>query len=218
MRIRVSDLSKFALCPKRSKLEGLRQIDRGYSRTTSVMAKGTRMHFEYSVPYKSWDRRQLRYDLEDNYGRVFTRDLDKDEIRGIPDDYRILLVFKDRKLSHKLVSIVEVKTTSKKKLWRVEEDVAILQLLIYCWLMRPLLENLGHKLHERHYVEIYSQKTNKLIKRISVDLQPEKYMEEYIRGIIEVWYGLRKMTLPPRWVCKKCPKAVKEKCRYWKVL
>lgn len=219
MRIRVSDLSKFILCPKRSKIEGLRQINRNQPRTTGVMAKGTQMHSEYSVPYKSFDRRLLRYRLEDTYGRVFTRDLEKDQIRGIPDDYRVLMKNSTQRPSlTKVVSIIEVKTTSKKKLWRVEEDVAVLQLLIYCWLMRPLLENLGYKIHTRHYVEIYSQKTKKLIKRIPIDIQSEKYMEEYIKGIIEVWYGLRKMTLPPRWICKKCPRVIKEKCGYWKVL
>lgn len=214
MKVRVSDLAQFASCPKRSKLQGLRQT--GKVNRTKALRKGTDMHFKYSVPFKSFDRRLLRYKLKwDVEGHVFTRELDDIEIRGIPDDYRVLCHYgKFKQLLEKTVSIIEVKTTSMERLWKNEEDVAVLQLQIYVWLMQPYVEKLGYKLHNRHYVEIYSQKDGHLIKRILVRALPNT--EKKIQYIIDAWRGVNPMTYPPSWVCKKCPKSIKENCSRYK--
>lgn len=211
MRVRVSDLAQFASCPKRSKIQGLRQI--GKVNPTKAMHKGSKMHEKYSRPYKNFERRHFRYLLKHEFeGHCFIRNLGDIEVRGIPDDYRVLCHYGGvKQLFKKTVSIVEVKTTSMKRLWTNEVAVAVLQLQIYIWLMQPYFDILGYEMHPRHYLEIYSQKTGKLIKRIMVEALP--YPEKKIRYIIESWK--ERMASPPKWICKRCPKNVKEKCSTW---
>jgi len=213
LRVRVSDLAQFASCGKRSKLQGLRRIDK--VNTSKVMYKGRKMHFRYSYPYKSFERRHLLYLLKHKFeGHCFIRRLDDIEVRGIPDDYRVLFYCNRlRQIIDKVVSIIEVKTTSKKRLWLNEVDVAVLQLQIYIWLMQPYFERLGYKMHSRHYVEIYSQKDDHLIKRILVKVLPDP--EREIKYIVDSWRGLNPLTYPKDWICKKCPKSVKRKCSKW---
>lgn len=212
MRIRVSDIAQFASCPKRSKLQGLRQVNRDKSKK-EVRVKGTKMHTRYSLPYKSFYRRVLIYKLKE-FAHVFTRQIGKVEMRGIPDDYRVLCVYNGtNQLMKKVVSIVEVKTTNRKRLWTNEIAVAVLQLQLYIWLMKPYFDILDYELHSRHYLEVYSQKTDKLIKRVMV--KPLEYPEKKISYIIETWRGLGRMAYPPKWICKRCPKNVKKQCWRW---
>lgn len=201
--VTVSALSKFATCPKRSKLEGLHKVGKN-SRSKSIRT-GNAMHWEYESPFKCFDRRLLRHNLECvmEYG-AFQRTLGiLDEvvlIRGRPDDYKIV---------GKKVSLIEVKTTSKKRLYQYELGSAVLQLKIYMWLMESYIKKLGYELAAQHYVEIYSQKDGALLKRVIV-YQPITVKE--LRHIFNVWQGLERMTYPPMWICKRCPKQVKKHC------
>jgi len=176
------------------------------------MVKGSKMHKKYSRPYKSFERRHFRYLLQHKFeGNCFTRTVEDIEVRGIPDDYRVLCHYSQGQIMNKTVSIIEVKTTSRKRLWINEEATAILQLQIYVWLMKPYFDILGYELHPRHYLEIYSQKTGKLIKRITV--KPLDYPEKKIRYIVESWK--EPMSPPPKFICRHCPKSVKTKCSHY---
>lgn len=207
MRFRVCDVARFPQCPERSKLQALRRVDK--VKGSNPLLKGKEMHFYYSVPYKSFDRRLLRYKLT-QLGRSFTRDIDKHVIAGRPDDYRVLFCYPS---GSKVVSIIEVKTTSVKRLWATEVAVAIFQLQLYIWLMEPILTQLGYTLHYRHYVEVYSQKTGKLLRRVVVYKDPN--IEQVLHDIFRAWLGMKRMTLPKLYVCKKCPRQVKRECFYW---
>jgi CRISPR/Cas system-associated exonuclease Cas4 (RecB family) len=206
IRVRISDLAQYKFCPKRSKLQRFREFTQSGNK---FMAKGNTMHWQYSCPYKSFDRRKLRYKLE-QITHVFTRNIDNWEIRGIPDDFKVLF---NPRTQEKWVSIVEIKTTNHTRLWNNEENAAIFQLQLYVWLLEPYLTRLGYKLWRRHYVEIYSQKDGKLLRRIPVE--PLSNVEDTLRYIFRSYQGLEKWRYPEEWVCKRCPKNIKLNCQRW---
>ena len=179
------------------------------SYVSGAMAKGTSMHTSYSVPYKSFDRRVLRYRLFRRYGRVLSRRIKRSdaviELRGIPDDYRVLSVKRS-----KVVSVIEVKTTSKKRLWVHEKAIAAFQLQLYVWLLEPLLASIGYKLHVRHWLEMYRQQDGSLIERVPVYAIEDT--ERVMLRVVDAFNGLVPMTIPKAYVCKRCPKNIKEVC------
>lgn len=213
MKFRVSDIAQFFNCPLRSKLQAFDRITKP-PQDRKPMEVGKEMHVDYSRPYKDWDRRLLRYKLS-RIGKYYEREIDKNIIRGRPDDYRVLRVGTQ---SAKVVSIIEVKTTSKKNLFPNEKNVAIAQLELYCWLMEPILKKLGYQLHSRHYVEIYRQKDWRLIERIVVFIKGSPSItEEMIRKIFRAYQGKERARFPPPdYVCHNCPKNVKKECWYWR--
>jgi len=208
---RVSQLAHFSFCPKRAKIEIFEHPDWGpYQAKHKDMAKGSEMHAEYSAPYKSWDRRLLRYQLDCEGGPIFHKQVDNITIRGQYDDLRILSNNRDHK---KLVSFVELKTTRKGFLFPSELESAIFQLQIYVWLMKDLIKE-PYVLHKRHYLEIISQQTGQLIKRIPVYEDPD--IEDKIRFILRVFMGLEEVKRPPRHCCKHCPRPITDKCTWYK--
>lgn len=207
---RVSQLAHFAFCWKRARIEIFNSPPFDASSTTSVMAKGTAMHADYSCPYKSFDRRLLRYQLEKKFGKVFQRQVDNIIIRGIPDDFKILWYVQR---GVKYVSLEEVKTTMKKRMWISETDSAVFQLQLYIWLLRPYIEQLGWKVWKRHWVIVYSQRNGKIIRRIPVYEDPN--IEDKIKWILRVFQGLEPIKYPPLFVCKSCPRNIKLTCGRW---
>jgi len=179
----------------------------------SVMAKGSEMHSLYSAPYGSFERRLLRYKLG-TVGRVFSRAIESIDgtdgitVVGIPDDYRVLKID-----SGQSVSIIEVKTTSKSRLWSNEQAVAKFQLQLYVWLMEPILTDLGYELYCHHWVEMFHQGDWRLLGRIMVVADPE--IEKKILCADEMFKGLRSMKVPEEWICKKCPGNVKRSCDWY---
>ena len=209
---RVSELSLYSFCPKRSYLTIFHKGSLNYTDYTSknqYMAKGTQMHQSYSSWVKSFDRLKVLYDLKYSVPLPYTRNLDNIQIRGIFDDIRVIRDFSDNK---KYVSFIELKTTHRKRLWSNEINSAIFQLQLYLWIMKPYLDKLGYKLHIRHYLEIYSQVTNKLLKRIIVT--EDKDIEDRIRDIVKVFFKEKAMQYPKKYLCKRCPKIIRERCSY----
>lgn len=208
---RASKLSHFPICPKRSKLESWRYLPwEEVESRSGVLRKGNELHYIYSVPYKSWDRRLLREQLLRAYGLVFQKQTGNIVVRGTYDDLRVLST-----RNGKVVSLIELKTTSKKRLWQPEIESAMFQLQIYVWLMREAIEALGWRLHSRHYLEIVSQKTGRLIERILVREDPQ--IEEKIKFILRVFQGLERAQVPPDWICRTCPRHVKKECDWYKM-
>ena len=204
LRLRVSDIAQSKNCPKRARLQTIRSIDD--NNKTRPMKYGIELHNSYARNNIFTFRQEvLVYNLE-SYG-VFERYIGNDiVVRGLPDNYR-LLASKDGYT----VSIIEVKTTSKQYLYSFEYECAILQVRLYAWLLEPYIKELGYKLHNRMYVEVFSQKDHHLIKRIPVEPNTNT-IEQEILDILDVWDGLKPAKYPDYWVCKHCPKAIKEKC------
>lgn len=174
------------------------------------MRKGTEMHAEYSAAYKSWDRRLVRYQLDCAGGPNFHKQVDDIVVRGKYDDLRVLV---DLRNQHKLVSFVELKTTRKGFLFPSELEAAVFQLQLYIWLLKDLIPE-PYILHNRHYLEIISQQTGELIKRITVYEYPD--IEDKIRFIMRVFCGMEKVKRPPRYCCKHCPRPITDKCTWYK--
>ena len=181
------------------------------------MVYGNKMHYIYSYPYKSFDRQLCRYRLgmraNDRFGN-FRKNLDENiQVRGKYDDLRVLY---NPSTQEKFVSLVEVKTTSKDRLWIPEQRAAVFQLQLYIWMLREHLEYLGYILWKHHYVEVYSQKTGNMMMRIQVHEDPQ--IEDRIRHIVKVFQGLERMTIPPREYCKICPRNIKVNCDWYKTM
>jgi len=213
-RVRVSDISHAVYCFKQVKIRQQNREKLDKRKKNKYMKKGIEMHEAYSAWYKSFDRRLLLYKIKEKYGNVLKRRIEDIEVRGKFDDLRILLVYKKGRLKEKVVSVVEVKTTHKKFLYWHEREAAKFQLQIYLWLLEPILEELGYRLHTRHYVEIYSQKDGRLMKRIPV--KEDKFIEDRITDIVLSWEGLYPMKYPELRTCKHCPKGIREQCDRWR--
>ena len=178
------------------------------------MAYGTRLHKIYSRQHGSFDRLRVRSDIFSYSGKVQQRTLEypnfKVVVRGIYDDLEVNFT----PPSTKTISIIEVKTTSKSHFTSVELAAGIFQTQLYVWLLTPLLNELGWKLDETHYLEVYSQEDGRLLHKLEVEAAPD--MEEALKNIIESFLGLAPLHYPPEWVCKKtCPAIVKKRCEKW---
>jgi CRISPR/Cas system-associated exonuclease Cas4 (RecB family) len=200
---RVSSLSHSELCTKRSKIELFSKFTNNYS--TGAVATGNRFHHQYSLPYKDFDRVRCRAFLGE---KVFSKQIDDIQIRGIYDDLKIV-----RYHDKKYASLIEIKTTAKPYLWTLEIKAAIRQLQLYMWIMKDDLEKIGYPLWKRGYVEIYSQHSGLLIKRIAVEYDYD--IEEWVRSIVKQFKGLAKTSPPPYQYCKMCPVQVKKICDWY---
>ena len=203
-------------CGKRSKIEAFlnpKIVETNEKR--HPIRTGNLFHWQYSFPYKSFDRVLCRSRLMKLVGSTssferttFQKQVDNIVVRGRIDDLRIL-----RTTQGKFSSLVEIKTTYKKYLWSREIEAAKQQLRLYLWILKDLLEAVKYPLWIRHYVEVYSQKTGYLIKRIPVEYNPN--IEDWIRWALKVYQGLERMILPPFSYCRMCPHPVKTLCEYY---
>lgn len=208
---RVSTLSHVEFCPKRAKLETFNKF-KCSNQVSNPIKEGNRLHKQYSYARTNFDREIIRSRLElFKINRAFQKEIGNIIIRGDYDDFRVILYNLE-----KYVSFVEVKTTSKKYMWHREIKAAVKQLQLYLWMLKDLLESIGYKLWKRHYVEVYSQQTGELLKRIPVEYNGG--IEEWIYDVIDQFNGTAKMSVPPRRYCNLCPKVVKEMCSWNKMM
>lgn len=215
---RISSLSHTEFCVKRSKLEIFNNLAKIIpTNPKSSIITGNRLHYEYSYGLKDFDRMVIRYRLDkfmvssENRRRCFEKKIGNNVIiRGLYDDLRCL-TYKDKKYT----SLIEVKTTSKKYIWRREILAAVRQLELYMWMLKDILETIGYPLWKRSYLEVYSQKTGYLIKRIPVEYNDK--IEEWILDVIDKFNGISRMEVPPKSYCKLCPNIVKRECSWYKV-
>ena len=210
--LKVSAISHIEFCPKRSKIENFHKSQPTGAGILEIIRKGIKLHWQYSFPFKNFDRVLIRSKLKSkstNKYHIFEKVLDGYiVVRGKYDDLRVI-----RCNGKKYVSLIEVKTTSKKYMWNREIKSAIRQLELYMWMLKEYLDNMGFPLWERSYVEIYSQKNGQLMKRIPVVYNDK--IEDWIRAVVGVYYGLVKMNVPPFSYCKLCPISIKKKCDWY---
>ena len=202
--LRVSSLSHIEFCPKRFKIESFTRFNNKFS--SGSIALGNKLHYQYSFPYKDFDRVRARMLLGE--GRVFTKQIDNIQIRGCYDDLKIV-----RYHDKKYASLIELKTTGKPYMWFREIKAAIRQLQLYMWLMKEELELVGYPLWKRGYVEIFSQADGTLMRRVPVFYDDN--IEEWIRNAVNQFKGLAKVSPPPYQYCKLCPVQVKNKCDWY---
>jgi hypothetical protein len=173
----------------------------------SAIKTGNRLHYLYSFPNKAFDRVLLRTKLN-NRNKEYKKQIDNIVVIGHYDDLRVL-----RYNNAKFTSLVELKTTSKRYMWSIEIRAAIRQLQLYMWLMKEQLEKLGFPLWKRSYVEIYSQRSGRLMRRIPVEY--DHNIEEWIRHVANCFRGLEKVAAPHKGICRFCPKNVRSACDWY---
>jgi CRISPR/Cas system-associated exonuclease Cas4 (RecB family) len=215
----VSNLSHIPFCPKRSKIETFLNpevVETNQKR--HPIRTGNILHWQYSYPYKQFDRVLCRSRLMALVGSkttfektTFWKQVDNIQVRGRLDDLRIL-----RTLQGKFSSLIEIKTTYKKYLWSREIQAAVIQLQIYMWILKDLLILAKYPLWIRSYVEVYSQNTGYLMRRIPVTYNDQ--IEDWIRRALRIYQGLERMTPPPFSYCHLCPKPVKELCDWYPLM
>jgi trehalose utilization protein len=98
-------------------------------------------------------------------------------------------------------------------MWGVEVQSAVRQLQLYMWLMNEELARLGFPLWKRGYVEIFSQRTGKLMRRVPVYYDPD--IENWIRHVVRCFQGLERVHIPYRGICRFCPRNIKEGCDWY---
>ena len=214
--LRCSSLSHVDFCPIRSKAETFSKMARTVRPDGSknhAMITGTKMHAEKSFGLYDWERDHIVYGLmpkEHTYTRYLeTPNLDI-FVRGAYDDLRVI-----RYHDEKYISFIEMKTTFKKYMWEREIKAAVRQLQLYMWMFKEEVESLGYKLWKRSYVEIYSQKTGLLMKRVPVYY--DEHIEDWVINCVEMFQGLAPMIIAPYAYCRICPIQVKKNCSYYAV-
>jgi len=211
---RVSSLSHAEICPKRSKIEVFTKFNNKF--VSGTISKGNKMHYELSHPLVSFDRARCRYllGITDYNGnatnKVFTKQIDYVQIRGQTDNLFILSYH-----NQKYTVLKEYKTTSKPYMWSLEIKSAIRQLQLYMFVMKDALEKAGYPLWRRGYLEIYSQQTGNLMRRIPVEY--DYNIEDWIRNVIDQFRGQSRVRPPPFSYCRLCPKQVKLKCSWFEM-
>jgi hypothetical protein len=212
--LRVSTLAHVEICSKRSKIESFNHtIARIPYKKGSALAIGKKQHAQYGQFNVDFDRDRLRanlavYKVKGAFQKVMELPECTVVLRGDYDDLRIIT-----KDMQKLVSFIEVKTTGKKYMWALEVRAAIRQLQIYLWLLKDLCEAIGYPLWKRHYLEIFSQSTGRLLKRLPVEY--DQGIEQWIEAAVLQFLGLAPMTIAPFKYCILCPAQVKERCEYY---
>jgi CRISPR/Cas system-associated exonuclease Cas4 (RecB family) len=175
---------------------------------SGAVATGNKFHKQYSRPNKDFDRVRVRALLGEN--KVFSKQVDDCVIRGMYDDLNVILI--DGK---KYTSLIELKTTNKPYLWSLDLQAAIKQLQLYMYLLKDELERIEFPLWSTGYVEIYSQRTGTLMKRVPVEYDYE--IEDWIRKVINQFKGLEKVSPPPFYYCKKCYPEIKKRCDWFAI-
>ena len=213
--LKASSLSHYMVCPKRSKLESFFKIA-NYRPTTGAIHRGNRFHYIYSYMLRDFDRDLLMESYKLKY-RKYSRSLKMDNLTviviGKLDDL-VILRYHDKKYS----VIKELFTTGKEYPWSTDILMKSTQLKLYCWMYGPLLKYLGYPLWKRSYVEVYSQKSGTLLRRVAVEYneEVEKELEEWIKYVVRSFQGIERMKVPHQKICKSCPKIVRLLCNWYK--
>lgn len=216
--LRVSTLSHMEICSKRSKTEAFSKNKGSIPYTNkSALAEGKKLHRQYGYYITDFERERVRrnlelYKIKGAFQKIIVLPDITIVIRGDYDDLRIIRMIVEKNIK-RLVSFIEVKTTRKKYMWNLEVRAAIRQLQLYLWLLEELVTKIGYSLWKRHYLEIFSQNTGRLLRRIPVQADPD--IEKWIIDAVYQFMGLRPMRLAPYKYCIKCPQIVKQDCFYY---
>lgn len=202
----VSKLSHAEICIKRSKLEIFSHYG-GSGKSSQYTVTGDKLHYQYSYSNKGFDRLRVKLHFK---GQKLRKQVSNTNIVviGVFDDLRVLLYN-----TLKYTSLIELKTTSKKFMWGYEIAAAVKQLQLYMWLMKDELAKFGFPLWKRSYVEVYSQRTGEMIRRIPVEY--DEHIEDWIVDVVEKFKGLRLVRVPDLKICKFCPRTIKVYCSWY---
>jgi len=170
--------------------------------------------------------KELEKYRDEGYGliRKVGNDQIYEDIEGHPDEFQVSI--------SKWVSVVELKTTAIKNMkfynrWKL--PVAIFQTQVYCYILDPILQEMGYRLDKMHVVSVWYTKYRKRagkkelaeygpLQDVPIFYYP-KQTEEDIKRVLNAFRD-PSLIIPPRsfprgFKCKQCPKIYKERCQFW---
>jgi hypothetical protein len=210
-----SIISHDCFCTHRVKLESFGNLAKiPNSNNYSAIAQGNKLHAEYNSIRVDFDTERVKKGLEQwivksKHGRdVFTKSTGNTTIVGMYDKLKVI-----QEDGKKYTALIELKTTNKPYMWSREVLSAIKQLELYQWLLKENLEILEYPLYKHSFVEIYSQSTGYLIKRIEVPYNDN--IEEWITHVVNKLLGLERQEIVPYKYCLMCPRQVKSACSFY---
>ncbi len=194
----VSKFSQIEICPIRARLAVIHHVK---SDSPNAASQGTKLHNIMTFVPDNLDREILNNKMK---GYLFGRTIDDVQLKGRFDDLYVT--------SGKIVHLCELRTTTMKYLPSKFIEAKVFQLMCYMWIYEPAIVQLGYKLGEG-YVGVYSQQTGELLKKVTVEPNPN--IEKDILHRRDILLGLNREQLPPESYCLHCGKEYKIKCWRW---
>ena len=196
--VRTHQIARYWYCAEQSRLmvvEGLKMP------RTVVLDQGTKIHGWLEKRPKTPAEVSLHLRLKEM--EPLTREIDGAQVIAHPDD--VVLLGKNR------VQLIEYKTIEKTNVRMWKSSLAKYQLRIYCWVLEPILWNLGLQLVHFNYV-VYLTRQGVFLKRNLVE-KDNYCTERMIRQVLDFWKTGEPLTAPMKWKCKMCPDVFRERCR-----
>ena len=204
--IKVSDLARWEWCNEESFLRC-----NGVERAPTVYDfAGTNVHKKViREPQKDFEKIFFE---KLNMQRPFFRVMHDVKIFGGVD------AIESEGLKDGIVRFIECKTRGERSVPPFLIKPAIFQLEIYAWLFQPIIEKIGYKLADVHYVDFVHRESMEIIKRYDclidygfVDEKIGKIMSSIIKN-----EGISGAYANERWKCRNCAVEYKNKCRFFK--
>lgn len=202
-KIRTHVIARYWWCAEQSRLLAL-YPELSDREPKGCMLGGTRVHDWLEARPKSKSEQALIDKLQDYY--PFTRLFEDVTISGTPDDIQIVY-FQGKRF----VKLSEFKTVSHYKLDPLVTCQASLQVKIYCWILEPILKELGYRLSAVHDVALYNRNSAHYIGKREFHYRSQE-VEKELHRIFEMYRGNVPPIPPTPWKCQVCDKELKERC------
>jgi CRISPR/Cas system-associated exonuclease Cas4 (RecB family) len=197
--VRTHQIARYWFCAEQSRLLavlGLKIPD------SPILNQGTKVHDWTEERPKS----NAEYALFCKLDKTLSRNLDGIDIIAHPDDLFVL--------GKNTVQLVEYKTIDKMNVKMWKSSLAKYQLQIYCWVLEPILKQLGYRMAHHHYV-VYLSRQGQFIKKVMVE-QDNRCTEAMIRQVLAFWKTGQPLIPPMKWKCTMCSANFKQECRVYR--
>ena len=112
-----------------------------------------------------------------------------------------------------IVRLVEIKSRGKPQVPQWALAPAEFQLEIYAWVYKPIIEKLGYKFPDTHYLIFIHRETRRIIHTFQVTMDYGKIEEKIADTLRRVKAG-EGIIRPKDWKCSFCDDSFKRVCRF----
>ena len=195
--IRTHQIARYWYCAEQSRLMILEKLEAPESER---MNEGLLIHQWLETRPKSRKEMELFESLKTV---KLQRKFENIDVVAHPDDLDVL--------GRNAVQIIEYKTTDNTSIKPWKSSIAEYQLKIYCWVLEPLLKQLGYYLTHYHSL-IFLSKHGVFLRKITVE-KDNYCTERMLKEIFGFWKTGEPLIAPMKWKCKDCPRIFRDKCR-----
>ena len=203
--IKVSDLARWEWCNEEAFLRchGVERAPTVYDTAGSAVHKAVVRAPETDFEREFFDKLETQ--------RPFFREIHGVKIYGWID------AVESEGLQHGIVRFIECKTRGERSVPPFLIKPALFQLELYAWIFSPLVQRIGYKLSDIHYLDFVHRESMDIIQRhhCAVDYD---IIDQKIGLIISALLkneGIRGAKEREPWKCKNCAVEFKSKCRFW---